>query len=305
MRPLTSTAAPVRRTTVRLAAALLIVAAIGCWRMPPSRPAAAAGTMHTLNLIDNGTTLSIPVGDSVELRLPATFNWSVTVSNIAVLRRPPVALVQGVQGLWDAVASGQARIDATGTPNCAPGVPCPQLATIFSATVVVSGAAAVPASYPVGWNIVGGPTGSTFPVTLYGWDSTRQQYTTLSPGTPIQGGQGYWAYFDTPVSIPLTADAEPPSQPLLPGAQWSMVSNPFSGQCVGINVGPPAPGTASHDPNILAVDTYDSVIGRYTQSNGAMLLPGQGAWLLLQASAPLPLVPLGPPGPNGACIAPP
>jgi hypothetical protein len=305
MRLLTSTAAPTRRTTVHLGAALLIVTAVACLRLAPSRPAVAAGTLHTLNLIDNGTTLSIPVGDSVELRLPATFNWSVTVSNMAVLRRPPVALVQGVQGLWDAVASGQVRIDATGTPNCTPGVPCPQLAAIFSATVVVSGAAADPAVYPAGWNIVGGPTGSSFPVTLYGWDSEHQQYATLSPGTPIQGGRGYWAYFNTPVSISLAPGVEPPSQPLLPGGRWSMVGNPFSDQCAGINVGPPDPGAASHDPNILAADTYDPVAGRYTQSSSAVLLPGRGASLLLQASAPLPLVPLGPPGPNGACIAPP
>ncbi len=244
MRLLTSTAAPMRRTTVHLGAALLIVAAVACLRLAPSRPAVAAGTVHMLNLIDNGTTLSIPVGDSVELRLPTTFNWSVTVSNMAVLRRPPVALVQGVQGLWDAVASGQARIDAIGTPNCAPGVPCPQLATVFSAAVVVIGVA-------------------------------------VAPGV------------------------EPPSQPLLPGGRWSMMVNPFSDQCAGINVGPPDPGAASHDPNILAADTYDPVAGRYTQSSSAVLLPGRGVWLLLQASAPLPLVPLGPPGPNGACIAPP
>lgn len=286
--------------------ALMLLFVLSCGRTAPAGTVDAAGTLHTLTNADNGTTLTIPVGDSVELRLPADLNWDVTISNAAVLHRPPVALARGVQGLWNAAAPGQSQILATGTAICAPGTACPQFAAVFSATVVVTSGTspgAASASYPPGWNIVGGPSGTTFPVTLYRWDPAPGQYATLSPGTPVQAGQGYWAHFDQPTMVSLAAAVAAPL-PTVPGGEWVMVANPYSGDCAGINVGPPSPG-GSHDPNVVAADTYDPQQGGYNQANGALLTPGQGVWLLLESSATLPIVDAGAPAANGGCIAPP
>jgi hypothetical protein len=100
---------------------------------------AQGGALHTLTMSDNGSTLSLPMGDSVAVQLDGSFDWSVQVDHDGVLRRSPLALVQGVQAVFDAVAPGQAVISATGSVHCAPGMACPLLAVVWSATVVVTG----------------------------------------------------------------------------------------------------------------------------------------------------------------------
>src|SRR5579885_1583530 len=111
-----------------LMAALLIaaLAAMGRGQAGAAR-AQSSGTLYTLMMADNGTTLHMAVGDSVELRLDTGWNWSASISDPSVLRRPPVLLAQGVQGLWDAIAPGTATISATGTKICPAGQACPAL----------------------------------------------------------------------------------------------------------------------------------------------------------------------------------
>jgi hypothetical protein len=118
-------------TALTLALALVLARSQTAW--------AQGGTLHTLTMSDNGSTLALPVGDSVAVRLDGSYDWSVQVDHGDVLRRSPLALAQGVQAVFDAVAPGQAVISATGSVHCAPGMACPLLAVVWSATVVVTG----------------------------------------------------------------------------------------------------------------------------------------------------------------------
>src|SRR5579884_3410248 len=107
-----------------LAAAVLLITVL-------VRPAAAQ-TDHTLTQSDNGSTITVAIGDTVTLRLGTDLDWSnsVMLSNPGVLRLQPFALVRGVQGVWRAVAAGQTTISATGKPICAQGSPCPQFLAV-------------------------------------------------------------------------------------------------------------------------------------------------------------------------------
>jgi hypothetical protein len=156
-------------------------------------------------------------------------------------------------------------------------------------------------TYPAGWNIVGGPSGTVFPVALYRWDARAGQYVTLAAGTPAAAGQGYWAYFASPTAVQLAASA-PQDLPPTPGGTYAMIANPYSAACARLNIGPTAP-TFTPDPNVLAVYTYDPAQGSYDDGTGALLEPGQGAWVLLQATAVPPLVQWSAPLPGGPCTA--
>lgn len=241
--------------------AFLLMLSFG--RFPAAR---AQGRLHTLTESDNNTTITVPVGDSIELKLPTDLTWDVSISNASVLKRPPVALATDVQGLWDANAAGESVITANGTPQCNTGEACPQFIVHFQTTVEVTGSAPPSGQgidYPAGWNLVGGPDGATFPVTLYQWDVASGQYQTISAGTPVTGGQGYWAYFSAPTSVALNgAGAASVSIPAIPG-QWLQIANPS--------------GTAKATVSGAdAVDTYDPSSGSYSQDT--TLEPGQGAW---------------------------
>src|SRR5438128_1785591 len=64
-----------------LTAVILFGAAGGAARPELALARSSTGVLHTFTESDNGTTLTIPVGDSVELRLSTNFDWSVTLSN--------------------------------------------------------------------------------------------------------------------------------------------------------------------------------------------------------------------------------
>ncbi|MHB8573878.1 MAG: hypothetical protein ACYDCQ_00960 [Dehalococcoidia bacterium] len=295
-------AARVPRVLPLLAAVLLLPAL--------ARPVAAQSSEHTLTQADNGSTIAVTTGDTVSLRLGTDLDWSnsVMLSDSTVLRALPFALVRGVQGVWRAVETGQTTISATGRPICAPDAPCPLFLATFSATIIVTGPPPPPPSgsvtYPVGWNIVGGPAGSEFPVTLYRWEPERNQYASLAPNTPVERGRGYWAYFSQPTTVLLAGDSGS-SMPSGPGQQYLLIANPSSSQCAGINVGPPMPPGSSRGPVVLSVYTYDPAQGSYSSGAGALLTPGEGAWVVLDRPGMVPITPAGAPGADGNCIAPP
>ncbi|MGI8553635.1 MAG: hypothetical protein ACR2PL_23035, partial [Dehalococcoidia bacterium] len=231
----------------------------------------AQATLHTLTMADSNTTLTVPVGDSIELRLSTDDNWDVSISDPTVLRRPPVALIQGVQGLWNAVMPGESVITATGTAKCAAGVPCPQFAILFQATIDVTGSSTggppgsgASVTFPRGWNLVGGPADSTFLVPLFIYDSAGGQYQTLDAGRGVKGGYGYWAFFSVPTTIAFTSNGSPSATLPIFGGQWQQVADPSATASVTVT-------------GADVVYTYDPTGGQYNQAT--TLMPGQGAWV--------------------------
>lgn len=106
---------------------LLPLAALLLLTLPLARLVSAQAADHTLTQADNGSTVTVSVGDTVTLRLGTDLDWSnsAMVSDPSVLRLVPLTLVRGVQGVWRAVSAGQSTLSATGKPICAQAQPCP------------------------------------------------------------------------------------------------------------------------------------------------------------------------------------
>ncbi len=123
----------------------------------------------------------------------------------------------------------------------------------------------VPVSYAGGWNLIAGAPGSAIVGAggpLYTLQAGDSSYETIGAGTPLVGGEGYWAYFPSggAGSIPFSSTATMTVP--LPAGAFVMVGNSAS--------------TAA------TVTGADEVL-IYTPSSGyapaTVLQPGQGAWV--------------------------
>lgn len=272
-------------TQRRIALALAIVVGL----VPSSVGAGSAQMVHALTLSANGSTLTVSVGDSVALRLPAQMDWDVSSTNQGVLVPAPGPLAPDEQGLWQAAAPGQSVITANGRASCNPGEACPQLIVHFQAMVeVVAGESSVgdAVTYAAGWNLVAGPAGASFPVAAYTWDPLADQYRQLSPNQSLQAGSGYWAYFNQATTVTLPDDGPNAVSVLLPPGQWVQVGNPSATASATVT-------------GADAVDTYSPALAAYAPST--TLAPGQGAWAysgagsnaqisIASTAAPLPVL---------------
>jgi len=264
-----SLAARIAVRAYRAAAAGAIVAGALLARAPAAPYASAqTGTLHTLTEADNGTTQLVQVGDSVELRLQADATWTVDPPDPAILRRPPIALVRGVQGFWNVIGAGQTTISATGKPPCQ-GTVCIQLALVFNATIIASGNPPPPtgqsATYQPGWNIAGVPSGTVMPVDAFIWDPAAFRYLRVAAGTPLRAGRGYWVNFAATQTVPLAATTRTREDVQAPAGQWILVGNP-SGLAAATVVG----------ADLIYV--YNPATGAYVAT--AAIGPGAGAWVL-------------------------
>jgi hypothetical protein len=94
-----------------------------------------------ITLEDRGKTFTMQVGASFLLNLGMDFyEWTVTVDNENVLRRElNVAVIQGAQGIYQALTPGTTTISATGNPLCLQSTPpCASPSILFTVTVVVN-----------------------------------------------------------------------------------------------------------------------------------------------------------------------
>jgi hypothetical protein len=142
-----------------------------------------------------------------------------------------------------------------------------------------------PATYPAGWNIVSGPsgttlTGSTGP--LYTFSAGSAAYQTLPQGTPLQTGVGYWAYFPSGGSANFGPASSSSTTVQLPPGQFVMIGNPGA-------------GTATVSGANAVVLTYSPTSNGYTQTT--QLAPGQGAWAASPTGGTLTITSSAPPPP--------
>lgn len=168
--------------------------------------------------------------------------------------------------------NGQAATGSVQVPSVSSAV---QFNLTVSGGAVVPGAAAV--SYQAGWNLVSGPQGMVFSQAaspLYTLTaSTGGAYATVPNTQGVTGGQGYWAYFTTPVTVTLSGTAAATATVTAPAGQYIQVGNP----------------SATASVTISGADiayTY-SVAGGYVAST--TLAPGQGAWVFSNAGGTITL----------------
>jgi IPT/TIG domain len=133
----------------------------------------------------------------------------------------------------------------------------------YSTSAIPAGGVSV--TYFAGWNIVGGPTGtiisgSTGP--LYTYQAGNTAYQTIPPGSPLTQPQGYWAYFQVPMSGTIPAIAPQTLTVSLPASQWIMIGNPGN--------------TTATITGADVVYIYDGAQYQAVTT----LTPGQGAWAI-------------------------
>lgn len=128
-------------------------------------------------------------------------------------------------------------------------------------------AAGVQVRYAVGWNLVGGPTGTVFNAlgSIYSLDSGDTSYDASAGDAPIAGGRGYRAYFPAATSVTLNGAGSGSFSVPAPAGRYLQIGNPSGVQAV----------TVSGADQVLA---WDAAAGSYTIVT--QLAVGQGAWAL-------------------------
>lgn len=103
-------------------------------------PTTAADVPLVITEAESGRSFTLSAGQTARLRLSTTLVWSSPQVGGDAISLVPVAsfAATGAQE-WDVVAvrPGSARVTSTGTPNCPPAAPCPQLGRAFDVSVTV------------------------------------------------------------------------------------------------------------------------------------------------------------------------
>ena len=150
------------------------------------------------------------------------------------------------------------------------------------APITVSTGPTTAVSYPAGWNLVGGPSGtieSGAAGALYTYQAGDSNYESSTPSTPLQAPKGYWAYFPTAATVMLPVVTAQTGQATLPANQFIMVGNPTD-------------STVSLSGADI-VDTFTPATNSYTVTTGAATLaPGQGAWVFSHNGGTLTITPV-------------
>jgi subtilisin family serine protease len=123
------------------------------------------------------------------------------------------------------------------------------------------------------WNLVAGPTDYVLNGSrgeLYALHGGDDSYEVLAPGSALEGGVGYWAFFAVDTAVPLTGDSLAGPNVTLSAGRYAMIGNPRDSNTVTV--------TGSD-----VVYIYDP--GRRTYVPAMTLQQGQGAWALSLAGS--------------------
>ena len=102
----------------------------------------ASPVTASITIVDNGGTLTVRVGDRVQIALGDQYEWTLDPPDGVVLTHPVqnYMLVRGTQAIWLASAAGTSTIHASapaGAASCPVGYACQSPRIAFVATVVV------------------------------------------------------------------------------------------------------------------------------------------------------------------------
>jgi PKD repeat protein len=134
---------------------------------------------------------------------------------------------------------------------------------------IVIAAVGMPVQYAAGWNLVSGPTGTVVTGNvgpLYSFPPGATTYQVIQNGTPLNAGQGYWAYFPTAATSSIafvTAQTPRTASVQAPAGQFFQIGNPGN--------------TVATISGADAVDAFDPATNSYVQTT--TLQPGQAAWV--------------------------
>lgn len=138
-------------------------------------------------------------------------------------------------------------------------------------------------TYRAGWNLVGGPDGTSFggAGNAYTFAAGDSAYESAPAVTPVTGGKGYWVYFAADTSVSLNGAGVGTLRQTLPAGQFVMIGNPSGVQAVGV----------SGADEVLTDDPASGY------APATQLAVGQGAWALANAGGTLTLTAVGTPLP--------
>jgi|GEM_PF-2686228 len=257
-------------------------------------------TTHTLMMADNGTTISAQVGDTIVIKLDPALNWAADVQPTGLLFRPPVAVVRGVQDIFEAIAPGQVVITETGSPACLQASPpCAAPSQLWQVTIVIQG----------GTLHVLTPTDSGSTLTVAAGDYVRIDATPLNATNVASSDPAVLQ----PVAVPfyhvplfeavapgqatITATLNPACYP-----RCLVASRPFSVTVVVTGSAPPGTITVTYQPGwnligvpsgtTLPVDAYawDATHQAYSLvPAGQPLKGGVGYWAFFTSATPVAL----------------
>ncbi|HZQ38672.1 MAG TPA: hypothetical protein VFD32_22295, partial [Dehalococcoidia bacterium] len=111
---------------------------------------------------------------------------------------------------------------------------------------------------------------------LYTFQAGDTNYETLPQGSPIAAGRGYWAFFNAPTTVPLTASSQSSITVNAPAGQFIMVGNPSQTQTMTVR-------------GADVVYLFDTAANNYVAST--ILPPGKGAWVYSDAGATVTISP--------------
>ncbi len=106
----------------------------------PGDTAKVSVSSSEIILSDDGKTFTYHVGDSFLLHLGADiYEWEVTVDDQNIIKmKMGMMVIQGAQGIYDALAPGSTTLTAVGTPRCLKSSPPCGMPTLrFRVTLVV------------------------------------------------------------------------------------------------------------------------------------------------------------------------
>jgi hypothetical protein len=106
---------------------------------PDSSVEQSAGGQKTVTLADKGKTLSFAPGESFLLKLGERYTWDISISDQNVISRVKnMAVINGAQGIYEALKTGTVTLSAIGDPLCRQSKhPCGMPSILFEITIVV------------------------------------------------------------------------------------------------------------------------------------------------------------------------
>jgi len=136
-------------------------------------------------------------------------------------------------------------------------------------------------TYHAGWNLIGGPDGTTLPgtIALLTMGPGDPDYVRLPAQGPIAGGRGYWAFFAADTTITLAGAGQMVAQVPAPPGQYIMIGNPSGVQSAVVS--------GADD-----VEVWDNATGTYQRTT--VLGVGQGGWAMSRTGGIVTITGTGP-----------
>jgi hypothetical protein len=103
---------------------------------PRSSPVPAG---RSVTLADDGSTITLAIGQRFLLNLGAGFDWTVAIADPSVVGRVlNISVIVGSQGVFEARSRGRTKLSAVGDPPCRKSTPpCGAPSRLFQVDVVV------------------------------------------------------------------------------------------------------------------------------------------------------------------------